>query len=274
MKYVALNIPVQDAEQAEILTAYLADFPFESFESDKTTLKAYIVQDRLADCKEDIDVLLAEQGVGGRYVAIEDQNWNAVWESNFPVVDVEGRLLIRAPFHAPAPEGVEEVVVMPKMAFGTGHHATTWLVSRALLDIDLAGREGLDMGSGTGVLSVVAVKRGAAHMDAVDIDHHADESCRENITLNGAGGRITPILGDVRSIAGRSYDFIVANINRNILLADMASYAAALRDGGFLMMSGFLAEDVALIVARAEELGLRHKATHDREGWQMVWVEN
>lgn len=170
MNYISLNIAFSDAMQAEILTAELADYPFESFEADAGTLKAYIPQERLADCKGEVDALLAHYGVQGRYIAIETQNWNAVWESNFPPVDVEGRLLIRAPFHEPAPAGVMEVVVMPKMSFGTGHHATTWLVSRAVLDLGVAGRRGLDMGSGTGVLSIVAAKCGAAHVDAVDID--------------------------------------------------------------------------------------------------------
>ena len=170
MNYIALNIAFSEDEQAEILTAELADYPFESFETEDGTLKAYIPQERLADCKAGVDALLARYGVQGRYIAIETQNWNAVWESNFPAVDVEGRLLIRAPFHDPAPEGVMEVVVMPKMSFGTGHHATTWLVSRAVLDLGVAGRRGLDMGSGTGVLSIVAAKCGAEHVDAVDID--------------------------------------------------------------------------------------------------------
>ena len=223
MDYVALNVPVADDEQSDILTAELADYPFESFETGGGVLKAYIPQERLADCKEQVDALLARYGVQGRYIAIETQNWNAVWESNFPAVDVEGRLRIRAPFHAAAPVGEEEVGIMPTMSFGTGHHATTWLVSRAVLDLGVAGRTGLDMGSGTGVLSIVAVKCGAAHVDAVDIDDWADANCRENVAMNGVGERITPLLGDVRRIAGRHYDFILANINRNILLADMSS---------------------------------------------------
>ena len=149
-----------------------------------------------------------------------------------------------------------EVVVMPKMSFGTGHHATTWLVSRAVLDLGVAGRRGLDMGSGTGVLSIVAAKCGAEHVDAVDIDDWADANCRENIAANGVADRITPMLGDVRRIAGRHYGFILANINRNILLADMPVYAAALDAGGDLVMSGFLEPDVPAITACAEKLGL------------------
>ena len=272
MEYVSLQIPVTEAEQGEILTAELADYPFESFETEGSVLKAYIPSERLVDCKGDVDALLERYGVAGRYIAIETQNWNALWERNFPPVDVEGRLRIRAPFHDPAPDGELEVVVMPKMSFGTGHHATTWLVSRAVLDLGVAGRAGLDMGSGTGVLSIVAVKCGASHVDAVDIDDWADANCRENIAANGVADRITPLLGDVRRIAGRRYGFILANINRNILLADLPSYAAALERGGDLVMSGFLEADVPAIVSRAKELGMEVVETASREGWQMVHV--
>ena len=272
MDYISLQIPVSDAEQGEILTAELADYPFESFETEGSVLKAYIPSERLVDCKGDVDALLERYGVAGRYIAIETQNWNALWERNFPPVDVEGRLRIRAPFHDPAPDGELEVVVMPKMSFGTGHHATTWLVSRAVLDLGVAGRAGLDVGSGTGVLSIVAVKCGASHVDAVDIDDWADANCRENIAANGVADRITPLLGDVRRIAGRRYGFILANINRNILLADLPSYAAALERGGDLVMSGFLEADVPAIVSRAKELGMELVETASREGWQMVHV--
>lgn len=272
MNYIALNVAFSDDEQAEILTAELAEYPFESFESGDGILKAYIPSERLADCKTQVDELLARYQVTGHYIAIETQNWNALWESNFSPVDVEGRLLIRAPFHTPAPEGAMEVIVMPKMSFGTGHHATTWLMSREVLTLNVLGRRGLDMGSGTGVLAIVAVKCGASHIDAVDIDDWADENCRENIAANGVADRIEPLLGDVRRIAGRSYDFILANINRNILTADMASYAATLTSGGDLVMSGFLPADVPTIVACAEGLGLEHVATHEKEGWMLVRV--
>ncbi len=272
MDYISLQIEVRDPEQGDILTAELADYPFESFETEEGLLKAYIPQERLVDCKSAVDALLDRYGVRGRYIAIETQNWNALWERNFPATDVEGRLRIRAPFHEAAPAGELEVVVMPKMSFGTGHHATTWLMSRAILDLGVSGRCGLDMGSGTGVLSIVAVKCGAAHMDAVDIDDWADANCRENIAMNGVADRITPILGDVRCIAGRHYDFILANINRNILLADMSSYAATLNEGGDLVMSGFLEADVPAIVERASALGLEPVSTAARDGWMAVHV--
>ena len=129
------------------------------------------------------------------------------------------------------------------------------------------------MGSGTGVLAIVAAKCGAAHVDAVDIDDWADANCRENVAANGVAERITPMLGDVRRIAGRSYDFILANINRNILVADMPAYAAALVPGGDLVMSGFLEQDVPAVTEAAAKQGMRAVATADRDGWMLVHVK-
>lgn len=272
MNYVALHIPVADEPQAEILTAELAEYPFEGFQTQDGLLTACIGQEHLAGCRAGVDALLERYGVAGRCETIADQNWNALWEGGFEPVDVAGRLLIRAPFHDPAPEGVVEVVLTPRMSFGTGHHATTWLLSRALLDRDIAGREGLDMGSGTGVLAIVAAKCGAAHIDAVDCDERADRSCRENIAVNGVAERVTPLLGDARSIACRQYDFILANISRNILTADMPAYAAALRPGGELLMSGFLERDAPAILARAAELGMVRAGVVEKEGWALVCV--
>ena len=220
-----------------------------------------------------MDALLAHYGVGrATFLSIEPQNWNALWESNFTPVEVDGRLTIRAPFHAPAATEAE-VVIMPKMSFGTGHHATTCLVASALCDLPLEGKRGLDMGCGTGVLAIVAAKRGAATVDAVDIDEWAEANCRENAAANGLAERIAPMLGDVSRIAGRKYDFIAANINRNILTMDMPAYAEALDTGGDLLMSGFLEEDVPVIEARARACGLDPIEVRMRDGWAMVHVK-
>lgn len=220
------------------------------------------------------DDLLARYGIADRrYIAIESQNWNALWEQNFTPVDVDGRILIRAPFHASQPGYELEVVVMPRMAFGSGHHATTCLVASALCDLSLTGKRGLDMGCGTGVLAIVAAKRGAATVDAVDIDEWAEANCRENAAANGLAERIVPMLGDAGRIAGRKYDFIAANINRNILTMDMPAYAEALDTGGDLLMSGFLEEDVPVIEARARACGLDPVEVRMRDGWAMVHVK-
>jgi len=271
MDYIELNTETSDAESAEILMAELTDFPFESFDQEGARLKAYIPGSALAECKGAVDALLDRSGALRRtWISIEQQDWNAVWESGFAPVEIDGRIVIRAPFHAPRPDVETEVVVMPRMSFGTGHHATTCLMASMLAGSDLTGLRGLDMGSGTGVLALIAVKRGAAAVDAVDIDEWAYRNAIDNIRENGLEGRVTPFLGDVRAIAGRRYDFVLANINRNILLNDLPAYAAALVRGGLLLMSGILECDVPAVGTRAAEAGFDVEATPLRDGWAGV----
>ena len=258
MNYIELNISVPSAEIADILTAELSELPFDSFVAEKGMLKAYIPQDALVDCKAEADHILEQYNITDcRYVQIETQNWNALWERNFEPVDVDGRVLIRAPFHTPNPEAEFEIVIMPKMSFGTGHHATTKMMVQLILDSDLTGLSGLDMGSGTGVLAIAACKRGAVAVDAVDIDDFAYENCCENIVTNGVNEQITPLLGDSKVIAGKHYDFILANINRNILLADMDNYLKTLNRGGVILFSGFLTSDAQIMIDAAQARGLK-----------------
>lgn len=273
MDYIALHIGAADEETAEIRTAELADWPFESFETAGGELIAYIQAPELAACRAEVDALLRAAGAEFRYETIASQNWNAVWESDFEPVDVDGRLRIRAPFHEAAPAGVPEVIVHPENAFGTGHHATTWLMARELLTLPLQGRRLLDLGSGTGVLAIVAAKCGAAQVDAVDIDDRAEASCRENALLNGVADRIRPLLGDVHCVAGGTYDVIVANINRNILLEAIPCCAAMLPAGGVLLLSGFYESDTAQLTAAAEAHGLRLTATRARDEWRLLRME-
>ncbi|MDR2894367.1 MAG: 50S ribosomal protein L11 methyltransferase [Alistipes sp.] len=284
MNYIELNIPVAGPDRAEILTAELAEWPFDSFQEEDGHLKAYIPAGRLPDCKGEIDALLAGAGVtGARYIEIEAQNWNALWESQFEPVDVEGRVLIRAPFHKPLATDNDptsaadflskpaclsrEIVIMPKMSFGTGHHATTWLMAAEMTEHDFSDRRVLDMGSGTGVLAILAAKMGAAAVDAVDIDEWAYRNSVENIAANGVEAVVRPELGDAGTIRGRGYDTVLANINRNILLSDMSAYVATLGAGGELIVSGILEADMEAIVRRAQELGLQPAGERLREGW-------
>ncbi len=313
MDYIELNIPVPDPFEAELLVAELAEMPFDSFlEEEEGFLKAYIPSCALPDCKGRVDALLASRGIAGaRYIEIETQNWNAVWESQFSPVEVEGKLVIRAPFHESLSATTEtdfsseagrfcadrrgegedstrgtastehqggvkgacfprEIIIMPKMSFGTGHHATTWLMSAEMLSHDFTGRRVLDMGSGTGVLAILAAKMGAAVVDAVDIDEWAYNNSVENIALNGVEGAVHPILGDAAAIRGRKYDTVLANINRNILLADMPTYVATLGENGELIVSGILEADIEAIERRAVEVGLRPSGQRIREGWAVL----
>ncbi len=279
MDYVELNIPIGSSEQGEILVAELADLPFESFDEERgRVLKCYIPQHSLADVKEEVDELLKSHNIlDARYISIETQNWNALWESAFERVEVGERLLIRAPFHEADSRFDHEIVIMPKMSFGTGHHATTHLMAEWVMLLGeeglIEGRRGLDVGSGTGVLSIAAALAGAEAVDAVDIDEWADENCRENIAVNSVEGVVTPILGDVTRVEGRSYAFILANINRNILVGDLPRYSALLEEGGVLLMSGFLEQDIDILRQRAEEIGLTYRDAHTRDGWVAMRVE-
>jgi ribosomal protein L11 methyltransferase len=272
MNYVELNIPVSDPLEAEMLIAELAEWPFESFQEETGALKAYIPSGALPEVKEAVDNLLAARGITGtRYIEIETQNWNAVWESQFEPVTVDDRLVIRAPFHTPASGDVREIIIMPKMSFGTGHHATTWLMSAEMTDHDFAGRRVLDMGSGTGVLAILAAKLGALSVDAVDIDEWAYTNSQENIALNNVADIVTPIRGDAGAIRGHNYDIVLANINRNILLADMPAYVDTLRGAapasGELIVSGIFETDIETIERRAIELGLWPSGQRLRDGW-------
>ena len=270
MNYVELNIACSE-ELAEILVAELAEYPFESFVTEIDALKAYIPHERMADCYDRVEALLARYGVGEHhYIVIESQNWNALWESNFPPVEVDGVVAIRAPFHEPYPDYRFDIVITPKMSFGTGHHATTYLMSRTTASRDFTGKRVLDMGSGTGVLAIIAAKCGAESVDAVDIDEWAYENCVENCAENGVDDKVAAYLGDVRQIHGKKYDAILANINRNILLSDMPHYVESLNEGGELIMSGILEGDISTIRSRAEGLGLTFVNSDLKDEWAVV----
>lgn len=267
--YTKYEIEVSDEGRAEILTAFLSDLPFESFESDEGYLYAYIRGDEEGQHLSEIAEIL--RGEVWRTSKIESQNWNAVWESNFEEVEVDNRVLIRAPFHTPRPEFKErEIVIQPKMSFGTGHHSTTQLMVRMLLASTIENQRVLDMGSGTGVLAILAARLGAKSVMAVEIDDMAEESVRENIAMNGVEECVESVCGDATAIEGREFDIVLANINRNILLNDMAAYRATLTEGGRLIISGFLEEDIEPLSQYALALGLQRERHISHEGWQAL----
>ena len=271
MEYIELNIHTENTEQAEILTALLADYPFDSFVEEDAALKAYILREDYAACEQEVVQMLLEQGIEQyKAVPIEQQNWNAEWESDFEPVRVEGLrpIVIRAAHHAAAAAGEVDVVIAPRMSFGTGHHATTALMSQTISEMGVEGQCGLDMGCGTGVLAIVAMKCGAERMVAVDIDDWACDSCRDSMALSGV--ELDVRCGSMAAVEGETFDFVLANINRNILIDMMPSFAEALSAGGRLVMSGFLGEDVPHIESAAAEQGFAVESVRERDGWMVV----
>lgn len=204
------------------------------------------------------------------YVVSEmpDKDWNAEWEQHHEAVLVDDFCWVRAPFHPYRDDVRYEIVIEPKMSFGTAHHATTYMMLSHLRPLALTGKRVLDMGSGTAVLSILAAKMGAAHVDAVDVDEWAYGNAKENVATNGCEEVIDCILGDARTLARQvSYDVVLANINRNILLNDMAAYVSVMRAGAVLLLSGFYEHDIPMLRAHAEALGLRYEGQTTRQDW-------
>lgn len=272
MEYIELSVNISNQEQGEILTALLSDYPFEAFDGDEKLLKAYAQKSEYEPCSEQVEQLLREQQVGFSVQSVVQQNWNAEWESEWEAVDVDGPrpLRIRAAHHEPAPEGVLDVVIAPRMSFGTGHHTTTALMARTIATMNLGGLSGLDMGCGTGVLAIVAVGCGAERMMAVDIDDWACDSCRDSLALSGVASQVDVRCGSIDVVNGKKYDFILANINRNILIDMMPSFAKLLDKGGQLLMSGFFVEDVEILNEVAEANGFHRVESLSSDGWAVL----
>ena len=284
MQYLQLTISyhydsaatsLRDEDLSDWLVAELGPLGFDSFEQDAYELKAFIPTEQY-DAAATRELLDGFPVAGFSYTLtaeeLPDINWNEEWEKNYfqPILLGDGACLIRAPFHDPRPEVPLEIIINPKMAFGTGNHETTSLVGEWILSHDVSGQRVLDMGCGTGILGLIALKRGARHLTAIDIDPWAYANVQENATLSGV--TIDEMLcGDASLLEGREgYDLILANITRNILLEDMPRYREVMRPGARLILSGFYEEDIPLLRARGEELGLTFVSSEVRQRWSRV----
>ena len=270
-QYTEICIRCASEEMTEIVTAFLSDYPFESFDTEtienEVLLKAYILSSSWCDCREEALSAISYYGVVDSEMEIEDENWNAAWEEEgFQPVDVDGKILIRAPHHTPPAEGIVDIIVSPQMSFGSGHHQTTRMMCRLIENLRIKGRI-LDVGCGTGVLSIAALKCGATSADAIDIDPWSTESAKYAAELNDINDKINIILGTVEAIEGEHYDMVVANINKNIILGDIDRYCSALLCGGTLLLSGFLHQDIEDIMHGATSRGLTHTATLEEDDW-------
>ncbi len=279
MKYTSVAFSSSDMEawQKDLLIAELGDIGYDTFEDSTDGFVAYIPSANL-DIPA-LESLLVREATAYQidYAVqdIEDQNWNELWESNFKPITVDERLYVRATFHNPQPEYEYEIVIDPKMSFGTGHHQTTAMMLSYVLNADLESKSVLDMGCGTGILAIAAAKRGAQSIFAVDYDEICVQSVIENSALNNVTN-IETALGSQEQIAGRSFDVILANINRNILLDQMESYSESLTADGKLYISGFYeGEDLELLKQKAQSFGLIFNNHHVLDRWcSAMFVKN
>jgi len=248
----------------EILIAELGYAGFESFVENETGVIAYIQKEDCSDdILENIFVLNSNEfSIEYKKEEIEQVNWNSEWEKNFSPIQVEDKVSIRAPFHE-NPNLEYDIIIEPKMSFGTGHHETTHMMVQHLLDIEVKGKKTLDMGCGTGILAIFAEMKGAMPIDAIDIDNWCYLNTIENVERNNC----TSYEGDASLLEGKKYDLIIANINRNILLIDLEIYASCLTNGGTLLLSGFYAEDIPLLDEKASAEGLNLQNEKKRNKW-------
>ena len=274
MNYYELNLKLSDFDHwHDIFVAHLAEIDFESFVEEKPLLKAYIQEELFngAALQNGLTDLAQRGGMIDHYdlKIIEQQNWNAEWESQFEPVFIANELRIVAPFHQlPTFDGIE-IQILPKMSFGTGHHQTTHLICQQMLQMDFKDSVVLDMGSGTGVLAILAEQLGAKEIIAIEIEEWSAENILENIALNHCGS-IKAIHGDASAIPQMLFDIVLANINKNVLLAQLASYSSALKMGGVLVLSGFFVTDAPDLIIEAQKHGFMHQSTLDKENWAVV----
>lgn len=272
---VSIRITPYSDENAEIVMAETEELPFESYSMESPYLKGYIQKELYSP--QDLKVILSgTEGMGFDLAVsatlIPAMNWNAEWESGFSPIVVDGKCTIKAPFHKDLRRTRFNITIEPKMAFGTGHHQTTYMMCRALLENEAAvkGKTILDMGCGTAVLAILAAKMGASRVYGIDIDAVAASSAFVNAIKNKVSKKVETYCGDASLLQMGKYDIILANINRNILIQDMPTYARSLKHGGQLFVSGFYTEDNPMIIEAASAAGLRYISEDAMENWSRI----
>jgi len=266
--YIEYNFTISPLQPAsEILIAQLGLVNFESFDETETGVKAYIQKaDWNSEILNEIQILQSEEfEISYVKSEIAQINWNSEWEKNFQPIEVSDECALRAPFHKPF-NVKYEIIIEPKMSFGTGHHETTFMMLQLILENDFEEKTVMDMGCGTAVLAILAEMKGATELDAVDIDEWCFENSVENVERNDCH-KISVFQGDASFLGMRKYDVFIANINRNILLQDMEVYSNNIEKGGSLFLSGFYTEDLPLITETCNKYGLTFVENKEKNNW-------
>ena len=267
---VAICLDPFTEEGAGILMAELSELPFDSFVTEEPYLKAYIQTDQYR--AGDVKVVLSGYDfvAGFKAVPVQGQNWNKAWEETFQPIVVDGKVTIKAPFNKDVPRTRYNIWIDPQMAFGTGYHHTTYMMMQRMLGLPMKGLSVVDMGCGTAILAILAAKMGARKVFAVDIDAVAARSAWGNCRWNKVGTRVETACGDASLLQMGTYDVLLANIHRNIILEDLPTYVRSLRRGGHMLISGFYVADVPVLREAAETLGLTFVGQSQREDWACV----
>ncbi|MFP4556341.1 MAG: 50S ribosomal protein L11 methyltransferase [Bacteroidales bacterium] len=271
---VIISINPYSQQNAEIITALLAELGFDSFSDADNGLMAYIPSEQLnhSDLKTLFSSLKLGCEINYNVNQVKEQNWNKEWESNFKPIPIKNLCYIRAPFHK-SEEGYKlEVIIEPKMSFGTGHHQTTWLMARELFSLNLKNKKVLDMGCGTGILAIIAEKLGASKITAIDNDDWAYKNAKENVTLNNCT-KISVLLGDSTLIEQLKFDIVLANINLNILLSDFGTYYNSLNAGGIILMSGIFTTDIDTLTSNIRKFACNVVSKKAKNDWALIAIQ-
>jgi ribosomal protein L11 methyltransferase len=275
MNYIEVTFTTPDSETSEIMMAELAEIGFESFAEKDQGFLGYIVEKCfLEKTILEISKKVSEK-VSFNFTVIKEKNWNEVWESNFEPVVIGDLCVIRAPFHEPIPGKKYEIIIEPKMSFGTGHHETTSMMISLMGELNLKNLSVLDMGCGTGILAILAAKMGATSVLAIDNDEWAFNNSLENIKKNAAG-IVNILMGDASLLSktiSEKFDIVLANINRNILLDDIEKYTQAMKPGAKLLLSGFYQSDRESILNHAGQFSLKEIRSLTQNNWMALVLE-
>lgn len=270
---VRIDMSPCNETMTDVMAALLCEHGYESFVPDESGMTAYI---KLEDFdKKVLDEVTAElpfdTSVTVKCETVEGRDWNQEWEKNyFKPITVDGKCVIHSSFHTDIPSMPYDIVIDPKMAFGTGHHQTTTLIILRLLELPLEGSSVIDMGTGTGILAILAAMRGAGPVTAIEIDEFAHVNAVENVSLN-RHPEINVVLGDASALAGvEPVDLFLANINRNIIVGDLQVYASRLKEGGTMLLSGFYEDDIAIVLDEARKHGLEYVGYTVLERWSCL----
>ena len=273
--YIEVRFELSPCDEiaTDVLAALLCEYDYESFVPDETGLTAYVKKELYKEevLTQVVSDFPLENKIRYAHEIIEGQDWNSEWEKNYfkPIV-VKDKCVIHSSFHKDIPQLQYDIIIDPKMAFGTGHHATTSLIIEQLLEMEIEDKSVIDMGTGTGILAILSHMRGAKNISAIEIDPVAHANAIENLKINGAD-IVNLILGDASSLSNlSSVDVFIANINRNIITQDIESYVCALNRGGIMLLSGFYEEDIPVIMKVAEPLGLKYVTHKVKDKWSCL----
>lgn len=266
MGFIKIEIETSE-ELSDMLIAELSELGYDSFLYTDNGFEAAIVAEdyRFTSLK---DILSKYSGLGPivyNTSQVAKENWNKLWESNYDPIEIADKCIVRAPFHELSKSYDYDLIITPKMSFGTGHHQTTHLMLSQELEMDFTGKKVFDIGCGTGILAIMAIKRGATSTEACDVEDWAVENTKENAEVNSAPFQVG--LGTFDKFAKGEYDILLANINKNVLLAEIPLYAEKLKTGGEILLSGFYVEDIEDLETAANAVGLQKLGSFNRDKW-------